>query len=126
MKPSDGGVVNGGECANKQKMEDKIIKVNNIADPDKTFSRFDLTNRLPIWKLLSTQEKDKLKETYKKGSDSAQVWTGQNGSNSMSFNDIQAIVKGLTLRGNVINAYAEMLMYKQQIKAPKSTDEEKS
>ncbi|GMP42582.1 hypothetical protein CsSME_00012278 [Camellia sinensis var. sinensis] len=102
MKPSDGGVVNGGECANKQKMEDKIIK------------------------LLSTQEKDKLKETYKKGSDSAQVWTGQNGSNSMSFNDIQAIVKGLTLRGNVINAYAEMLMYKQQIKAPKSTDEEKS
>ncbi|THG13909.1 hypothetical protein TEA_016064 [Camellia sinensis var. sinensis] len=54
------------------------------------------------------------------------VWTGQNGSNYVCFNDIRAIVKGLTLRDNVIDAYAEMLMYKQQIKSPAITDEEKS
>ncbi|GMP33342.1 hypothetical protein CsSME_00006706 [Camellia sinensis var. sinensis] len=113
MKPSDSGVVNGGECANKQKMEEEIIEVDNIADPDRTFSRFNLTNRLLIWKLLLTQEKEKLKEAYEKGGDSAQVWTGQNGSNSLSFNDIRMIVKGLTLRGNVIDAYAKMLMYEQ-------------
>ncbi|KAI8021017.1 RING-H2 finger protein ATL46 [Camellia lanceoleosa] len=107
-------------------MEDKIIEVDNVADPDSTFTRFDLTNRLPIWKLLSTQEKGKLKEAYEKGGDSAQVWTGPHVSNSVSFNDIRAIVKGLTLRGNVIDAYAEMLMYEQQTKAPKSADDEKS
>ncbi|KAI8029126.1 hypothetical protein LOK49_LG01G03744 [Camellia lanceoleosa] len=69
MKPSDSGVVNEGKCDSKQEMEDDIIQVDNIADPDRTFSRFDLTNRLPIWKLLSTQEKDKLKEAYEKGGD---------------------------------------------------------
>lgn len=69
IKPSDSGVVNAGECDSKQQMEDEIIEVDNIADPDRTFSRFDLTNRLPIWKLLSTQEKDKLKEAYEKGGD---------------------------------------------------------
>ncbi|KAI7999543.1 hypothetical protein LOK49_LG09G01540 [Camellia lanceoleosa] len=68
----------------------------------------------------------KLKEAYEKGGDSAQVWTGPHVSNSVSFNDIRAIVKGLTLRGNVIDAYAEMLMYEQQTKAPKSADDEKS
>ncbi|GMQ05629.1 hypothetical protein CsSME_00050582 [Camellia sinensis var. sinensis] len=66
MKPSDSGVVNEGECDIKQEIEDEIIEVDNIADPDKTFSRFDLTNRLLIWKLLSTQEKDKFKEAYEK------------------------------------------------------------
>ncbi|THG13372.1 hypothetical protein TEA_008225 [Camellia sinensis var. sinensis] len=76
MKPFDSGVVNVGECADKQIMHDEIIE------------------------LLSTQEKDKLKEAYEKGGDSVQVWTGQNGSNSVSFNDIRAIVKGLTLGGN--------------------------
>ncbi|KAI7995976.1 hypothetical protein LOK49_LG11G02362 [Camellia lanceoleosa] len=126
IKPSDRGVVNEGECDSKQEMEDEIIEVDNIADPDSTFTRFDLTNRLPIWKLLSTQEKGKLKEAYEKGGDSAQVWTGPHVSNSVSFNDIRAIVKGLTLRGNVIDAYAEMLMYEQQTKAPKSADDEKS
>ncbi|KAI8011632.1 hypothetical protein LOK49_LG06G03129 [Camellia lanceoleosa] len=69
MKPSDSGVVNEGECDSKQEMEDEIIEVDNIADPDRTFSLFDLTNRLPIWKLLSTQEKEKLKEAYEKGGD---------------------------------------------------------
>ncbi|CAL5339324.1 unnamed protein product [Camellia sinensis] len=69
MKPSDSGVVKEGECDSKQEMEDDIIEVDNIADPDRTFSWFDLTNRLPIWKLLSTQEKDKLKEAYEKGGD---------------------------------------------------------
>lgn len=125
MKPSDSGVVNQGDCDSKQEMEDDIIEVDNIADPDRTFSRFDLTNRLPIWKLLSTQEREKLKEAYEKGGDSAQVWTGPHVSNFVSFNDIRAIVKGLTLRGNVIDAYADMLMYEQQKKAPKSADDEK-
>ncbi|KAI8022616.1 hypothetical protein LOK49_LG03G02422 [Camellia lanceoleosa] len=126
IKPSDSGVVNEGECDSKQEMEDEIIKVDNVADPDRTFTRFDLTNRLPIWKLLSTQEKGNLKEAYEKGGDSAQVWTRPHVSNSVSFNDIRAIVKGLTLRGNVIDAYVEMLMYEQQTKAPKSADDEKS
>ncbi|KAI8006065.1 hypothetical protein LOK49_LG07G00161 [Camellia lanceoleosa] len=126
IKPSDSGVVKEGECDSKQEMEDEIIEVDNVADPDSTFTRFDLTNRLPIWKLLSTQEKGKLKEAYEKGGDSAQVWTGPHVSNSVSFNDIRAIVKGLTLRGNVIDAYAEMLMYEQQTKAPKSADDQKS
>ncbi|KAI8019553.1 hypothetical protein LOK49_LG04G03559 [Camellia lanceoleosa] len=89
-------------------MQDEIIEVDDLADPDRTFSRFDLTNRLSIWKLLSTQEKDKLKEAYEKGDDSSvQVWTGQNDSNSVSFNDIRSIVKGLTLQGNVIDAYTK-------------------
>ncbi|CAL5402771.1 unnamed protein product [Camellia sinensis] len=114
-----------GKCDSKQEMEDEIIEVDNIADPDRTFSWFNLTNRLPIWKLLSTEEKDKLKKAYGKGGDSAQVWTGPHVSNSVSFNDIRAIVKGLTLRGNVIDAYAEMLMYEQQMKAPKSANDEK-
>ncbi|CAL5341723.1 unnamed protein product [Camellia sinensis] len=113
-----------GKCDSKQEMEDEIIEVDNIADPDRTFSWFNLTNRLPIWKLLSTEEKDKLKKAYEKGGDSAQVWTGPHVSNSVSFNDIRAIVKGLTLRGNVIDAYAEMLMYEQQMKAPKSANDE--
>ncbi|KAI8017318.1 hypothetical protein LOK49_LG04G00399 [Camellia lanceoleosa] len=113
IKPSDSGVVNEGECDSKQEMEDKIIEVDNVADPDSTFTRFDLTNRLPIWKLLSTQEKGKLEEAYEKGGDSAQVWNGPHVSNSVSFNDIRAIVKGLTLRGNVIDAYAEMLILKE-------------
>ncbi|GMP64133.1 hypothetical protein CsSME_00025553 [Camellia sinensis var. sinensis] len=153
MKPSDSGVVNVGECADKQIMHNEIIEVDDLEEPERTFSRFDLTNRLSIWKLLSTQEKDKLKEAYEKEGGQVgfqtyyyrfafvhefsvqqmsclivrvQVWTGQNGSNSASFNDIRAIVKGLTLRGNVIDAYAEMLMYEQQIKAPASTDEKKS
>lgn len=126
MKPSDSGVVNQGDYDSKPEMEDDIIEVDNVADPDRTFSLFDLTNRLPIWKLLSTQEKEKLKEAYEKRGDSTQVWTGPHVSNSVSFNDIRPIVKELTLRGNVIDAYTEMLMYEQQMKAPKSADDEKS
>jgi len=68
-KPSDGGLVDVGECADKHIMHDDIIEVDDLTEPDRTFSRFDLTNYLPIWKLLSTQEKDKLKETYEKGED---------------------------------------------------------
>ncbi|GMP98769.1 hypothetical protein CsSME_00046529 [Camellia sinensis var. sinensis] len=75
-KPFDGGVVDVGECADKHIMHDDIIEVDDLTEPDRTFSRFDLTNRLPIWKLLSTQEKDKLKEAYEKGEDSVHVWTG--------------------------------------------------
>ncbi|KAI8021127.1 hypothetical protein LOK49_LG03G02430 [Camellia lanceoleosa] len=114
--PSDSGVVKEGECDSKQEMQDEIIEVDNVADPDSTFTRFDLTNRLPIWKLLPTQEKGKLKEAYEKGGDSAQVWTGPHVSNSVSFNDIRAIIKGLTLQGNVIDAYAEMLMSESETK----------
>ncbi|GMP95037.1 hypothetical protein CsSME_00044249 [Camellia sinensis var. sinensis] len=75
-KLSDGGVVNVGECAHKHIMYDDIIEVDDLAKSERTFSRFDLTNRMPIWKLLSTKEKDKLKETYEKCGDSVQVWTG--------------------------------------------------
>ncbi|THF98836.1 hypothetical protein TEA_001768 [Camellia sinensis var. sinensis] len=78
------------------------------------------------YKLLSTQEKHKLKEAYEKDGDSVQVWTRQNGSNYVCFNDIRALIKGLTLRGNVIDVYAEMLMYEQQIMSSGSMDEEKS
>ncbi|GMP32701.1 hypothetical protein CsSME_00006341 [Camellia sinensis var. sinensis] len=67
MKPSDSGVVNGGEYDSKQEMEDEIIE------------------------LLSTQEKNKLKEAYEKEGNSAQVWTGPHVTNSVSFNDIRAI-----------------------------------
>ena len=58
-----------GKCAIKQIMHDDIIEIDDLAESERTFSRFDLTKRLPIWKLLSTQEKDKLKEAYEKGGD---------------------------------------------------------
>ncbi|GMQ01074.1 hypothetical protein CsSME_00047852 [Camellia sinensis var. sinensis] len=48
MKPSDSGVVNVGECVDKQIMHDEIIEVDDLAKPEKTISQFDLTNRLPI------------------------------------------------------------------------------
>ncbi|GMP53479.1 hypothetical protein CsSME_00018928 [Camellia sinensis var. sinensis] len=126
-KPPEGGVVDVGECVDNEIMYEDIIDVDDLAEPKKTFSQFDLTNRLPIWKLLSKQEKDKLKEAYEKGRDiSVQIWIGRNGLNYVRFNDIWVLIEVLIVQGNVIDSYTKMLMYEQQIMSVGSTNEENS
>ncbi|KAI8008376.1 AFG1-like ATPase [Camellia lanceoleosa] len=94
---------------------DDVIDIDGIGEHEKKRSGFGLNNRLAVWKLVNETVKRKLSNAYDRDGDKAVVWTGSTRDVFVYFSDIKNIVRQSVIRGNVIDACAEMLVSKQNV-----------
>ncbi|KAI8011085.1 hypothetical protein LOK49_LG06G00880 [Camellia lanceoleosa] len=91
-----------------------VVDVENVVDEKKIFSGFGITNRNTVWKMMSEREKEVISSAYERYGDRAVMWVGRDDGNAVYFSDVRSLVRQLGVRGNVIDAYAEVLSDDQE------------
>ncbi|KAI8006346.1 hypothetical protein LOK49_LG07G02338 [Camellia lanceoleosa] len=97
----------------------KVVDAGRSVDVDacavrrRVWSGFDLNNRLGVWKLMTAVEKEKIRNAYDRDGDSAVMWASSGHDVCVCFVDIKSLVRPSSVRGNVIDAYAVLLMEEQ-------------
>ncbi|KAI8017488.1 hypothetical protein LOK49_LG04G03182 [Camellia lanceoleosa] len=86
-----------------------VVDAENVGDAKKIFSGFGITNRNTVWKMMSEREKDVIRTAYERYGDRAVMWVGRDDGNAVYFSDVRSLVRQLGVRGNVIDAFAELL-----------------
>ncbi|KAI8028619.1 hypothetical protein LOK49_LG02G01088 [Camellia lanceoleosa] len=83
-----------------------VIDVDAVEVTGKKWSGFDINNRLGVWKMMTFEEKTKIKKA-------AIMWADDATGVTVYFTDLKGLVRQSSVRGNVINAYTELLKTKQ-------------
>ncbi|KAI8000120.1 hypothetical protein LOK49_LG09G01498 [Camellia lanceoleosa] len=91
----------------------RSVDVDACAVRSRVWSGFDLNNRLGVWKLMTAVEKEKIRNAYDRDGDSAVMWASSGHGVCVCFVDIKSLVQPSSVRGNVIDAYAVLLMEEQ-------------
>ncbi|KAI8024824.1 hypothetical protein LOK49_LG02G00259 [Camellia lanceoleosa] len=91
-----------------------VVDVENVVDEKKIFSGFGITNRNTVWKMMSEREKEVISSAYERYGDRAMMWVGRDDGNAVYFSDVRSLVRQLGVRGNVIDAFAEVLSDDQE------------
>ncbi|KAI8021267.1 hypothetical protein LOK49_LG03G03135 [Camellia lanceoleosa] len=94
-------------------MDRKVVDVETAIGGGSKFSGFGINNKHTVWKMMTEQEKDIISSAYDRYGDDALMWIGRGGDNAVYFSDVKAIVRQDVVRGNVIDAYAEVLSDEQ-------------
>ncbi|GMP61627.1 hypothetical protein CsSME_00024015 [Camellia sinensis var. sinensis] len=91
-----------------------VIDVDGVGDGKKIFTGFGITNRNTVWKMMTETEKDVISNAYDTYGDRAVMWVGRIDGNAVYFSDVRSLVRQLGVRGNVIDAFAEVLSDEQE------------
>ncbi|CAL5428078.1 unnamed protein product [Camellia sinensis] len=91
-----------------------VIDVDGVGDASKIFTGFGITNRNTVWKMMTDTEKDVISNAYDRYGDRAVMWVGRIDGNAVYFSDVRSLVRQLGVRGNVIDAFAEVLCDEQE------------
>ncbi|XP_028098142.1 uncharacterized protein LOC114297861 isoform X1 [Camellia sinensis] len=78
---------------------------------------FGLNNHLAVWKLIPEEMKRKLTATYENYGDGAIIWAGTKEDVFVHFSNIRNLVCLAGVKGNVIDAYTELLLSEQDVLA---------
>ncbi|GMP48230.1 hypothetical protein CsSME_00015653 [Camellia sinensis var. sinensis] len=91
-----------------------VIDVDGVGDGKKIFTSFGITNRNTVWKMMTETEKDVISNAYDRYGDRVVMWVGRIDGNAVYFSDVRSLVRQLGVRGNVIDAFAEVLSDEQE------------
>ncbi|XP_028087940.1 uncharacterized protein LOC114288621 [Camellia sinensis] len=94
-------------------MGGKVVDVETAIGGGSKFSGFGINNKHTVWKMMTEQEKGIISSAYDRYGDGALMWIGRGDDNAVYFSDVKAIVRQGVVRGNVIDAYAEVLSDEQ-------------
>ncbi|KAI7997595.1 hypothetical protein LOK49_LG10G01229 [Camellia lanceoleosa] len=100
-----GGV---GSSVDGVRRED-VIDVDIVGDGKKIFTGFGIANHNTVWKMISERENDVVSTAYNHYGDRAVIWVGRQDGNAVFFSDVRSLVRQVDMRGNVIDAFAEVL-----------------
>ncbi|KAI8012590.1 hypothetical protein LOK49_LG06G01895 [Camellia lanceoleosa] len=86
-----------------------IIDVDAVVVKGSKWSGFDINNRLGVWKMMTVEEKCKIKQGYDRHGDRAVMWEDRYAGVVVDFTDVKNIVRQSAVCGNVIDGYVELL-----------------
>ncbi|KAI8021170.1 hypothetical protein LOK49_LG03G01158 [Camellia lanceoleosa] len=92
-----GGILNVDLCD----MDDGLI--------GSKWSGFDINNLLGVWKMMTVEEKCKIKQGYDRHGDRAVMWEDRDAGVVGNFTDVKNIIRQSAVCGNVIDGYVELL-----------------
>ncbi|GMP98688.1 hypothetical protein CsSME_00046484 [Camellia sinensis var. sinensis] len=93
----------------KRDVHNAIIDVEAVVLPEKKWSGFDLNNRLGVWKMMTMDEKARITKAYERHGDGAVMWEDNMNGVVVYFSDVKNLVRQSSMRGNVVDAYVELL-----------------
>ncbi|CAL5356437.1 unnamed protein product [Camellia sinensis] len=105
----------GVGCSSDVMKSESVIDVDSVGDGKKIFTGFGITNRNTVWKMTTETEKDVISNAYDTYGDRAVMWVGRIDGNAVYFSDVRSLVRQLGVRGNVIDAFAEVLSDEQEM-----------
>ncbi|GMP80210.1 hypothetical protein CsSME_00035397 [Camellia sinensis var. sinensis] len=73
------------------------------------WSGFDINNRLDVWKLMTVEEKCRIKQGYDRHGDRAVMCEVGAAGVVVYFSDVKNLIRQSSIQGNVIDAYVELL-----------------
>ncbi|KAI7990647.1 hypothetical protein LOK49_LG12G00609 [Camellia lanceoleosa] len=91
---------------------DGVIDVDAVVVTGNKWSRFDINNRLGVWKMMTVEEKCRIKQGYDRHGDRAVMWEDGAAGVVVYFSDVKNLIRQSSIRGNVIDAYVELLKSK--------------
>ncbi|GMP49614.1 hypothetical protein CsSME_00016546 [Camellia sinensis var. sinensis] len=94
--------------------EKNVIDLDAVATSGRQWSEFDINNRLGVWKLMTMMEKEKIKNACTEYGDRAVMWHDGKHDVGIYFSDLKSLICPASVRGNVIDAYAILLMEEQE------------
>ncbi|KAI8008835.1 hypothetical protein LOK49_LG07G02831 [Camellia lanceoleosa] len=97
----------------KGTVNDAVVDVDTVGVAASKWSGFDLNNRFGVWKMMTYEEKEKIMKAYERNGDGAVMWASGESGVVVYFTDIKSLVRGESICGNVIDAYAETLVTEQ-------------
>ncbi|KAI7991107.1 hypothetical protein LOK49_LG12G02230 [Camellia lanceoleosa] len=102
-----GGIFNVDLCD----MDDDgvIVDVDAVVVKGSKWSGFDINNRLGVWKMMTMEEKCKIKQEYDRHGDRAVIWEDSVAGVVVDFTDVKNLIRQSSLCGNVIDGYVELL-----------------
>ncbi|KAI8009779.1 hypothetical protein LOK49_LG06G01153 [Camellia lanceoleosa] len=83
--------------------------MDDVVFLERTWSGFDVNNRLGVWKMMTVDEKTKITNAYDMHGDGAVMWEDVTNAVVVYFVDVKNLVRQSSIRGNVIDAYVELL-----------------
>ncbi|KAI8019873.1 hypothetical protein LOK49_LG04G03785 [Camellia lanceoleosa] len=86
-----------------------IIDVDAVVVKGSKWSGFDINNRLGVWKMMTVEEKCKIKQGYDRHGDRAVMWEDRDAGVVVDFTDVKNIIRQSAVCGNVIDGYVELL-----------------
>ncbi|KAI7995628.1 hypothetical protein LOK49_LG11G02882 [Camellia lanceoleosa] len=86
-----------------------IIDVDAVVVNGSKWSSFDINNRLGVWKMMTVEEKSKIKQGYDRHGDRAVMWEDRDAGVVVDFTDVKNIIRQSAVCGNVIDGYVELL-----------------
>ncbi|CAL5335936.1 unnamed protein product [Camellia sinensis] len=88
-----------------------VIDVDAVEVAEEKWSGFDINNRLGVWKMMTFEEKTKIKQVYDHNGDGAIVWADDSTGVTIDFTDLKGLVRQSSLfcATQVIDAYTELL-----------------
>ncbi|KAI8009866.1 hypothetical protein LOK49_LG06G00259 [Camellia lanceoleosa] len=92
---------------------DTVVDVDTVGVAGSKWSGFDLSNRFGVWKMMTFEEKEKIMKAYERNGDGAVMWASGESGVAVYFTDVKSLVRGESICGNVIDAYAETLVTEQ-------------
>ncbi|KAI8009867.1 hypothetical protein LOK49_LG06G00258 [Camellia lanceoleosa] len=90
-----------------------VVDVDTVGVAGSKWSGFDLNNRFGVWKMMTFEEKEKIMKAYERNGDGAVMWASGESGVAVYFTDVKSLVRGESICGNVIDAYAETLVTEQ-------------
>ncbi|KAI8013869.1 hypothetical protein LOK49_LG05G02367 [Camellia lanceoleosa] len=98
-------VVRNNDCVKN----DNVIDVDAVVVKGSKWSGFDINNRLGVWKMMTVEEKCRIKQGYDRHGDRAVMWDDGEASVVVDFSDVKNLIRQSSLCGNVIDAHVELL-----------------
>ncbi|GMQ09172.1 hypothetical protein CsSME_00052646 [Camellia sinensis var. sinensis] len=78
-------------------------------------NKLRLSNKYEVWKIISEQDKQKIRNMHKNGGYGLTVWRGTTNETYVFYDDLESIIQDKSITNNVIDAYAEILRRKQEL-----------
>ncbi|KAI8009780.1 hypothetical protein LOK49_LG06G01155 [Camellia lanceoleosa] len=100
-----GNVVRRDDCVNNA----GVIDVDAVVVKGSKWSGFDINNRLGVWKMMTVDEKCRIKQGYDRHGDRAVMWEDCDAGVVVDFSDVKNLIRQGSLCGNVIDGYVELL-----------------
>ncbi|GMQ11391.1 hypothetical protein CsSME_00054045 [Camellia sinensis var. sinensis] len=88
---------------------DEVVDVDAVVVKGNKWSGFDKNNRLGVWKMMTVEEKCRIKQGYDRHGDRAVMWEDGEVGVVVDFSDVKNLIRQSSICGNVIDAYVELL-----------------
>ncbi|GMP98618.1 hypothetical protein CsSME_00046437 [Camellia sinensis var. sinensis] len=102
------GIVNV-DLSDAEKGSDRVVDVDAVVVKGNKWSGFDINNRLGVWKMMTVEEKCRIKQGYDRHGDQAVMWEDGEAGVVVDFSDVKNLIRQSSIYGNVIDAYVELL-----------------